>query len=78
MDGHDHDYQDLIDEALADLLTGWNFTSLNRRAPMIQPLPWNYPQVVTAMAAGCSRMLHMGMTGRRVARNTARRRLRRR
>lgn len=52
-----------VQEALARPFEGWDFSWLEDRAPMVQPLPWNYADVVADAVVGAERMLDMGTGG---------------
>lgn len=56
-------YDDLIAEAVAASFEGWDFSRLRTRAPIVQHLPWSYPDVVAGLAGRAARMLDMGTGG---------------
>lgn len=63
MSGSSASYEDLLAEALACPVDGWDFTWLRERAPITRRLPWSYPELVAQRADGAARMLDMGTGG---------------
>lgn len=53
-------YEDRVEEALSLPFQGWDFSWVERRAPMIEELPWRYGEVVSGSVLGRKRMLDMG------------------
>jgi SAM-dependent methyltransferase len=56
------DFDELVTEAMAEPFSGWDFSWLDRRS-RTEPLPWDYPGRVAALAGTARTMLDMGTGG---------------
>lgn len=56
-------FEELVAEAASIPFEGWDFSGLRERAPITQPLPWRFPDVVSDVAARSEWMLDMGTGG---------------
>lgn len=56
-------YEALIAEAVSQPMEGWDFSWLEKRAPITQKLPWNYGALAGEAAREAKRMLDMGTGG---------------
>jgi hypothetical protein len=59
----DESYEDRLEEALSQPFRGWDFSWVDRRAPIVEELPWRFSEVVSESVAGRKRMLDMGTGG---------------
>jgi SAM-dependent methyltransferase len=56
------DFDDLVADALSHPLVGWDFSWLGGRLQE-EPLPWDYPGMVTALGLGSPDLLDVGTGG---------------
>jgi SAM-dependent methyltransferase len=56
------DFDELVTEAMTEPFSGWDFSWLDRRS-RTEPLPWDYPARVAALAGAARTMLDMGTGG---------------
>ena len=56
------EFDDLVAEAMAAPVAGWDFSWMRGRSTT-QPPPWNYEEIVAKRAAGARAMLDMGTGG---------------
>jgi SAM-dependent methyltransferase len=56
------DFDELVTEAMTEPFSGWDFSWLDRRS-RTEPLPWDYPAEVAALADKARTMLDMGTGG---------------
>lgn len=56
-------FESLVADAVATPFEGWDFSWLRQRAPVVEALPWRYPEVVASFATGAARMVDLDTGG---------------